>query len=210
MKKTKLALFQSAIALLLCVSMLIGTSFAWFTDSVTTGTNIIQSGNLDVKMYWTDDLTTGVWYDAEDASAGVPFDYDLWEPGYTEVRYVKIVNAGNLALKYQLTLAPAGVVGKLAEVINVYYAENVSQNVADRTLEGMSSLGALKDTINGGKTADGALLPGNETVVALALQMDELAGNEYQNQTIGDGFVLKLLVTQQTAESDSFGANYDE
>ena len=90
MKNKKKALLQSALSILLCCSMLIGTTFAWFTDSVTSGKNVIVAGNLDVQMYWTEDLAGAVWYDAEDTSS-VPFDYDNWEPGYTEVRYVKIV-----------------------------------------------------------------------------------------------------------------------
>ena len=210
MRKTKFALMQSVIALLLCFSMLIGTTFAWFTDEVISGSNIIQAGNLDAEMYWTDDLSTGTWYNAEKAGENTPFDYDLWEPGYTEVRYVKIVNAGKLALKYNLTLAPAGEVGKLAEVIDVYYAENVTANIADRTLSGMTKLGALLKAMNGAETAKGELLPGGETIVAVALHMDELAGNEYQGKSIGDGFVFKLLATQLAKEPDSFGPDYDE
>lgn len=209
MRKTKRALLTSLLAMLLCISMLTGTTFAWFTDSVTSSNNIIQSGNLDVQMFWTNDLTTDVWFDAEQAGAKAPFDYDLWEPGYTEVRYVQIVNAGNLALKYSLTLAPTGAVGKLAEVIGVYYAAGVSSNVADRSLSGMNSLGYLKDAMNGGEAAHGSLLPGQATIVAVALHMDEDAGNDYQNESIGDGFVFKLLATQMTHEGDSFGPDYD-
>lgn len=209
MRKTKRALLTSLLALLLCASMLTGTTFAWFTDSVTSGNNIIQSGNLDVQMFWTNDLTTDVWFDAEQTGAKAPFDYDLWEPGYTEVWYVQIVNAGNLALKYSLTLAPTGAVGKLAEVIGVYYAAGVSSNVADRSLSGMNSLGYLKDAMNGGEAAHGSLLPGQATIVAVALHMDEDAGNDYQNESIGDGFVFKLLATQMTHEGDSFGPDYD-
>ena len=209
MKKTRLALLHSVIALLLCCSMLIGTTFAWFTDEVVSGNNIIRAGNLDIEMYWTDDLTTGTWYNAEKDGENTPFDYDLWEPGYTEVRYVKIVNAGSLALKYSLTLAPVGVVGKLAEVIDVFYAENVTANIADRTLGGMKHMGLLKDTIRGGEAAKGELLPNNETIVAIAMHMDEEAGNIYQGESIGDGFTFKLIATQMAKESDSFGSDYD-
>ena len=103
-KTTRRALLSSMIALLLCVSMLVGTTFAWFTDSVTSASNIIKSGNLDIEMYWakgTEDpnADTTVW---TDASTGAIFNYDKWEPGYTEVRHIKISNEGTLALKYQL------------------------------------------------------------------------------------------------------------
>ena len=99
MRKPRRPLLKSFLALLLCISLLIGSTFAWFTDSVTSSGNIIKSGNLDVEMYWSDRLLSvdsPEWQNAD----GVPvFDYSNWEPGYTQVRYVKISNEGNLALK---------------------------------------------------------------------------------------------------------------
>ncbi len=210
MKKTKQALMLSVVSLILCISMLLGTTYAWFTDNVTSSGNIIQSGNLDAEMYWTDDLASGDWYNAETEADGVPFDYDNWEPGYTEVRYVKIKNAGNLAFKYSLTLGSVAEVGKLAEVIGVYYSTGVLANVENRNLEGMSSLGYLADALNGGEAARGELSMGSETIIAVALHMDETAGNEYQGESVGDGFVFKLVATQATAENDSFDNKYDE
>ena len=108
MKKmtAKRALLSSILSLLLCVSMLVGTTFAWFTDSVTSGSNIIAAGNLDVEMYWADGTKNVPADDADwtDASEGAIFDYDNWEPGYTEVKYLKIVNKGNLAFQYKINL----------------------------------------------------------------------------------------------------------
>ena len=106
-RSTKRALIASAISVLLCVSMLLGTTYAWFTDSVTSANNIIVSGNLDVELYWSTDAsnwtpvnsTTNVFTDA------------LWEPGHTEVVYLKVVNAGTLALKYQLGVNVASETG---------------------------------------------------------------------------------------------------
>ena len=99
MKKhtTKRALWISALALLLCVSMLVGATFAWFTDSVTSANNIIKSGNLDIELeYWNGTA----WVDVEGASDILT--NELWEPGVTEVAYLRVANAGSLALKYQL------------------------------------------------------------------------------------------------------------
>ena len=96
-KSTKRALLSSVLALFLCFSMLLGTTFAWFTDSVTSGNNIIQSGNLDIELeYWngTD------WVDV--AGKSDILTNELWEPGVTEVAYLRVKNAGSLALKYQL------------------------------------------------------------------------------------------------------------
>ena len=91
MTKTKTirhSLFMSIISLLLCVSMLIGTTFAWFTDSVTSANNIIKSGNLKVAMHWADGTKAVPADDStdwQDASEGAIFKYDLWEPGFTQV-----------------------------------------------------------------------------------------------------------------------------
>ena len=84
-KTTKRALLLSALSLLMCVSMLIGSTFAWFTDSVTSSNNIIKSGNLDITLeYWKD----GEWKDVQGKSDILT--NELWEPGVTEVasRYV--------------------------------------------------------------------------------------------------------------------------
>ena len=132
MKRSKSKLFQSIVALLLCMSMFVGTTFAWFTDSVTSGNNIITSGKLKVEMQWADgtqDPATTQW---TDASKGAIFDNDLWEPGYTEVRHIKIANVGNLALKYQLQIVANGTVSQLADVIDVYYMDPAQQDPCSR------------------------------------------------------------------------------
>ena len=101
-KNTKRALLMSALSLLMCVSMLIGSTFAWFTDSVTSANNIIQSGDLDVvleyKTNWSDE-----WAPV-DENTKIFKDGALYEPGYTEVVYLRVSNAGSLALKYLLSL----------------------------------------------------------------------------------------------------------
>ena len=105
MRTTKKSLVSSVVALLLCFSMLLGSTFAWFTDSAISGGNIVQSGRLDVEMYWSETLLaadSNEWKNAD----GVPvFTYDNWEPGYTDIKYVKIKNAGNLALQWRLSIS---------------------------------------------------------------------------------------------------------
>ena len=95
---TKKALIASLLSLVLCVSMLVGSTFAWFTDTASTGVNKIQAGNLDVKLMYSTDMVT--WKEATNQTKLFD-DNALWEPGYTQVVYLKIVNAGNLALKYE-------------------------------------------------------------------------------------------------------------
>ena len=217
MKRTKTSLLKSALALLLCVSMLIGSTFAWFTDSVSSKGNIIQSGNLDIEMYWTDDLSSDVWYNVEDAAHNTIFSYDNWEPGYTDVKYIKLVNKGNLALNYKLTLTPQGSVGKLAEVINVYFADSAVDVKSREDLPKLGAIGLLSNVMNGGAPASGTLLAANqqsdlhprgEVIMTIAMNMLTTAGNEYQGENSGD-FTITALATQASFEQDSFGSDYD-
>ena len=220
MKKTLRSLALSVISLLLCFSMLLGSTFAWFTDEIESGKNVIQAGNLDIEMYWTKDLSSGTWINAEDEDAEPVFNYDKWEPGYTEVRYVKIKNAGSLAFKYALSIIPDGEVSKLADVIDVFYVENATANIGGRAeLNALGAKGTLRDAINGSIPVNGAIVPtgktaegaySGEVVIAIALKMRESAGNEYQNLSIGDTFSLKLTATQYSFEKDGYGSDYDK
>ena len=209
-KTTKRALFSSVIALLLCFTMLLGTTFAWFTDSVTSAGNIIKSGTLDVEMYWaegTEDPNTANW---TDASTGAIFDYDNWEPGYVEVRHIKIANEGTLALKYKVQIVANGEVSDLADVIDVYYVDPAIQ-VADRAaLANAPKLGTLTEVLAGlGESGNGTLEADTADTITIALKMQETAGNEYMNKSIGSNFSIQLLATQLTSESDSFDNQYD-
>ena len=217
MKKTKTSLFHSGLALLLCISMLIGSTFAWFSDSISSGKNIITAGNLDLEMYWTDDLDSGEWHNVEENGHNTIFNYDNWEPGYTDVKYIKLVNAGDLALNYKLSLTPQNGVGKLAEVINVYFAEGGVAVEQRSDLQSLRSIGLLDNVLNGGATADGTLLsadqysplhPSGEIVMTVAMNMLTTAGNEYQNEDAGE-FSITALATQAPFETDSFGSDYD-
>ena len=211
-RSTKSALISSVIALLLCFTMLLGTTFAWFTDSVTSAGNIIQSGTLDVEMHWAEGTKDPSAADTTwtDASTGAIFNNDKWEPGYTEVRHIKIANVGTLALKYQIKIMANGEVSDLADVIDVYYVDP-AQQIADRTaLTDDNKLGTLTDVLaNLANTANGELPAGENDTITLALKMQESAGNEYQNKSIGSDFSVILMATQLTAEKDSFNDQYD-
>ena len=210
LKTTKRALFSSVIALLVCFTMLLGTTFAWFTDSVTSANNIIKSGNLDVEMFWaegTEDPATAAW---EDASETAIFDYDNWEPGYVDVKHVQIKNNGTLALKYQVRIMANGEVSDLSDVIDVYYVDP-AQAITDRAqLTADNYLGTLTAVLAGlDETASGKLEAEEAHTITLALKMQESAGNQYQNKSIGTDFSVIVLATQATAEDDSFDDQYD-
>ena len=194
--KTKKALRGSLFALFLCIVLLIGTTFAWFTDTASTGVNKIQSGNLDVKLlYSTDDGAT--WHDAEGQTLKflqkqadetvAEGENILWEPGCTyKLPQIKVVNNGNLALKY--TMKVTGVEGdqKLNEVI-------------DWTIDG-KALTDFDGNLTAGKSSNAMTIQGH---------MQESAGNEYQGLSI-DGISITVYATQDTVESDSFNNQYDK
>ena len=188
--KTKKALRGSLFALFLCIILLIGTTFAWFTDTASTGVNKIQSGKLKVGLEYKD--ADGNWQDATNTTlqfekaAGAKNEQILWEPGCKyKLPEIRVVNKGNLALKY--TMKVTGVEGdqKLNEVI-------------DWTIDGKT----LTDTE--GK------LKANELSNPMTIQghMQESAGNEYQGLSI-DGISITVYATQDTVESDSFNNQYD-
>ncbi len=193
-KTTKRALFASVLSLLLCISMLVGSTFAWFTDSATTGVGSIVAGTLDI------DLVDGEGNSLEGKTIGFVDmdDNDLWEPGcrYT-LETIKLVNKGNLNAKYKVVISATTGDVDLANVIDVY--------------EGETKLGTLRsflDMTNGIK--EGVIAP-NTTLEfgTLTLVMQETAGNEYQGKSITD-ISITVLATQATVESDSKDNTYDE
>ena len=208
---TKRTLLTSAVSLVLCICMLLGTTFAWFTDAVTSSGNIIASGKLDAEMYWSDKLLAAdsdEWNNADGTSV---FNYNNWEPGYTEVRYVKVSNAGSLNFRWKLSIEAEGNVTDLSDVIKVYYVNPVTAELTKEGLKSLTPAGTLTDVLENNTGLDGRqLTPDSSVILAIAFHMDELADNKYQNKSLCDaGFSLKLLATQDIGESDSFGDDYD-
>ena len=199
-KTTKRALLSSVMAMLLCVTMLIGTTFAWFTDSASTAVNKIQAGKLDVALEMKDNSDN--WVTAEGktlqfkVNGQIPADGTqiLWEPGCTyELPELRIVNKGNLALKYRIVVN--GIVGnaKLLEAI-------------DFTVSGVNGV-ATATALNG---FEGYLTADSKTdAITISGHMKESAGNEYQGLSI-DGIGITVVATQYTYENDSFSDQYDK
>ena len=214
-KSTKRALVSSILALFLCFAMLLGTTYAWFTDSVSSDENIIKSGTLDVEMFYaegTEDPANAEWIDA---SKKAIFNYDKWEPGYAEAKHIKVTNEGTLALKYQMRVIANGVVSVLADVIDVYYFDEAVALTRDNLTEAVK-LGTLREVLtvsyakNLETTISGNLAEGESKSITLVFKMQETAGNEYQNLSIGSDFSIQILATQYTAETDSFDEKYDQ
>ena len=218
-KSTKRALLMSALALLMCVSMLIGSTFAWFTDSVTSAGNKIQAGTLDIELWKVNSMMA----ETEQVKDEALFNYDLWEPGYAYATDLKLKNVGTLDAKFIMTIVPTTEVGELAEVIDVYYTINnfvlwkqmgqITGNTSgmrDYVKENYAKLGTLKDVLDGTvKFPETAIGADNDVYIQIAMVMQESAGNEYQGKSAGV-FDLRILATQDNVEGDSFGTDYDE
>jgi len=227
-KSNKRALLLSALSLLMCVSMLIGSTFAWFTDSVASGSNVIQSGNLDLVVEYTLDGKT--WKDLEGADD--LFRKGLWEPGHTEVVALRIKNNGSLALKYVANMNITNeTVGKTATGADIVLSDILT--VSTMNMDGGPIGDVLAGTIFTGEDAviwqssdittstfkqgnilgeNQLLLPGASKYVLIKVDMDETVGNEANHNgtnvpTIEFG--LNILATQFTYENDSFGNQYD-
>ena len=221
-KTTRRALLTSMLSLLLCVSMLVGSTFAWFTDSVTSKNNIIQSGNLDVVLeYWNEDEGKYV----EVTSQTELFNSAaLWEPGYTEVAYLKVSNAGTLALKYQLGVnVIKETLGKTKTGEDIKLSDHLVFSVVEKQINSDNDLytretaKAAAGTEKGLKTYNSGTKTLEKTgaahYVALIIYMPESVGNEANHDgknvpSIEMG--VNLVATQKDAEEDSFGKDYDE
>ena len=200
-KTVKKALLSSVFALVVCVSMLLGTTFAWFTDSVTSSGNIIQSGTLKVAMYWAEGSEDPaseqtVW---EDASSGAIFNHTNWEPGFSQARHVRITNDGTLGFKYQVRIVTHEEVSALAEVIDVYYFKDATQLTEDSAEVG-ERLGTLVEVLENKELINGRLAANSSSAFSLVFKMRESAGNEYQGLTVGE-FLVQIVATQLADEA---------
>ena len=198
-KATKRALLTSVMALVMCVVMLAGTTFAWFTDTASTAVNKIVAGNLDVDIVdKSGETLDGKTLNFQDVNDNTDI---LWEPGATFfTQGFKIVNKGNLALKYKVVVSGTTGDAKLLKAIEF-------DVVTEKTKEAAEAL-----------AKEGNLLKQNDSAPAdtdaakvyyyLRGHMKEEAGNEYKNLTL-DGISITVYATQYTYEKDSFDELYD-
>lgn len=224
---TKRALLTSVLALVLSLAMLAGTTFAWFTDTASTGVNRIVSGNLDVGLqYWgVGEDGQKTWLTAENSEE--LFDENaLWEPGYTQIVYLKVKNNGNLALTYAMQITPVhetvginvdGEQFKLSDYIKFGWTTfTVNGAGAPVALDREAAQTGVGDGAQLGKTlhrrAAEPMEAGAEELVALVAWMPENVGNEANYSTVQPTIELslKVLATQAAVESDSFDNSYDE
>ena len=226
-KATKRSLILSVISLIVCCAMLIGSTFAWFTDNVSTGANQIVAGNLDVELYYQNvamadfapvsDTTSDLFVSSEGGEI-------KWEPGAAAVTYLRLSNAGSLALKYQLSVAASDTAvgadgAALSKVLKTAAVEIAADEVGSFS----------RDDAIAKATAAGA-----GSVLTYSKQSELAAGAQplyfalvvyypYELGNVVDGLVynrsdvelateltVKLTAAQAVSESDSFSNDYDQ
>lgn len=190
-QSTKRAFCSSVAAVVICVAMLIGTTFAWFTSTASTGVNKIESGTLKVDI--VDAAGESIQnktmsFVNKNESANI-----LWEPGATfHTPVFQIKSLGNLALKYKLILNGVTGTNKLLEVLKFSVVKPTGEAIDLNSFEGHLT----KET------------PLSEEFYIQGT-MDPAAGNEYQGLEL-NGLGITVVATQDTVETDSNNNRYDE
>ena len=208
LKSKKSALLMSFTSLLICFAMLAGSTFAWFTDTATTGVNKIVSGNLKVDIVAENGVTslTGVGKELKFQNNANSNDI-LWEPGVTFLTQgFKIKNDGNLALKWKAQVNKDNIKnGKASDDAkdNMSLLDVIDFSVVTSQAEDAKAI-AIEDFVGHlakEKTSD-------ETYYIKA-HMQETAGNDYQNLSLND-ITVTVYATQLNYENDSYGPDYDK
>ena len=226
LKSKKSALLLSFTSLLLCFAMLAGSTFAWFTDTATTGVNKITSGNLDIKLSYKNSSTQGEFKTA-DKDTPVFDENARWEPGHVEYVVLKVSNEGNLALKYKLGINIANEVPgrsviddkvfKLSDYINFSVVDGDKSELTREQL--IEAAREWKKLGEGYMTEDTPLYPAgkealSEKTVTLVVWMPESVGNEANHKAGATAPSVELginvVATQLNHENDSFGPDYDK
>ncbi len=226
-KHTKRALLASVLSVVVCCALLIGSTFAWFTDKVESGNNRIVAGNLDVELY----QVKGDTEERVTADTNLFAENALWEPGHTEVVYLRVKNEGTLALKYKFSINVAGkVIGKTADGADIDLSDYIKFGV----VEGLTAAypgdaagrtaarEAVEDearlisegysSTEGHLTAKGTAAD-TSGLIAIVVYMPEGVGNTANHGTDSQApsiqMGINLVATQDTVESDSFDDQYD-
>ena len=222
-KSSKRALLLSALAIVLCIAMLIGTTYAWFTDTASTAVNKIQSGNLGVQLEYSKDFSE--WKNVTEVTKLFE-DSTVWEPGRTEIVYLRVKNAGTLALKYTLGIynlynsTGKNVLGnkyRLSDYVKLGAVE-ADAAYADRAaaINAVDADAKLISDIDNSGMAGASLEPNDTKIYALVLYMPTEVGNEANPKNKDPywaakmSFGISVSATQAMSESDSFDNTYDE
>ena len=230
-KKSTGVLISSIIAIVISFTILIGSTFAWFTDSASSGINKIQSGNLDVGVHYTNSYSGMTEEITENTEIFTDINGDkiLWEPGAFASGRFEVANNGSLALKYELSIVQANATqtptGKtLADALTIYALmrnKNTGTDsvMGDSRLEALSIDSAIPEydpqkslKLKNGFKVEGYLLPQESITYEVGVYWEPSENdNEYNIPGgLSIDFMVALVATQVNYETDGDGSFYDE
>ncbi len=211
---SKKPLIFSIIAMMLCVSLLVGGTIAYFTDTGIGATSRVQAGSLNVQLLKYDgteykDVTNGTG-DIFSGKNGIN-----WEPGKTEVVFLGVKNPGELAVMFTLimdaTFGEASMNNALEYALipamtkDNYDALKISNWEKFKEAENVIRGDAVKG--QSFVTSEYTLLPDETEYFVLAVHMKENADNSYQGGAAS--IDIKVAATQAPYETGSNGSDYD-
>lgn len=217
MKNIKSKLITSIAVLVGCVTLLVGTSFAWFTDSITNSGNKIQAGELKISATAYDLGTGGKSYTINGINGGKAFTFEAdgqdlatvntpiisetdWEPGRTNAKLLTVSNEDQLSAKIKLNFTTAGDLTNALWYDFVQVGESgVTGTFTQREMSTLSAFaGKMEFTLKTNDSLSFIFLYGMKTS----------AGNEYQGKEFTAD--VTILATQAAVEEDGFGnSDYD-
>ena len=220
MVKTRKSLWAAGFALLVCILLLIGTTFAWFTDSVSNKGNVIAAGDLQISVaaYDVDPNASEKPYNFDGINGGESFGFEtagttlteesapiinesLWEPGKSNAKLLTVENKGSLAAKVKVDFEISDT-NNLTDALWFDFIQTgtTQGEFIKRPMSGITALGDAREISLGAEESVSFIL---------VYGMDEEAGNEYQGGTFTAD--VTVLATQDTVEKDGFGnPDYDE
>lgn len=202
-------LISSIVSLVLCCSMLLGTTMAWFTDTVTSSTNRITIGKLKVDV---------TYHNQSLRNTSVPVfggeEDEVWIPDESRIKTLTVHNNGNLDLNYSLTFLTKETISKEAFQLFHVYSVKVNAGEATPSIGDMKKdenyRGTLYDIlINKSPVFSGSLKAGTDDqstqeTFAIALYMDSSAnGDNIQGASLT--LNVQLHAYQSNAPEDEVG-----
>ena len=202
------------MSLILCFTMLLGTTFAWLSDSAVSKNNKVVAGILDIEL-WLYNKDTAKYVNISDNTAPIFGTEIVWEPGITKVAYLAIKNSGSLDLKFSIAMTVQSISKNLEKVLQytIVAAPDGPYTEEDPPYDYLDWEKATKSDVENivgcsPITGDVFLHKDETKYLALAIHMMDGIENSYQGGQIN--FDITVLAAQLGSEADSVDFKYDE
>lgn len=224
--KKKLA---TKIGLVLSVCLLIawgvlgaGSTLSWFSDSAPAIKNNFIVPELDLKVSYKNDVVTE--YTEIGSDTKVFNDRALYEPGYTQVVYLKVENAGGVDFTYKISVNASNYVDSINYYGKPLHLPNYlrfgvifgdSEADLDREIAQFSAgeemAPTLVDQLNNklntySRVDDGVVVKAGQCrYVALIVYMPEEVGNEANYRKGAGAPIVELGITLYAQQYEGAG-----